>query len=154
MKNMERLYREIIEGAGDAIIFSDGEGKIRLWNRGAERIFGFSKEEALGASLDIIIPEKLRERHWEGYARSMETGQTKYGDSLLGVPALRKGGERISIEFTVVMIFDDEGKPEGVAAIIRDVTERFLREKELKRRLEEAEGRERRDSYPGECSFF
>lgn len=137
----EGIYTQIVEGAGDGIILADREGKITLWNRGSEKIFGFTKDEALGLSLDIIVPENLRERHWEGYWKTMATGETRYGDSLLAVPALNKKGERLSIEFTVVMVLGEEGKPEGVAAIVRDVTQRWLKERELKKRLAEYEGK-------------
>ncbi len=135
------VYRQIVEGAGDGVIFADREGKIVLWNRGAENIFGFAEDEAVGQSLDIIIPDNLRGRHWEGYMKTMETGETRYGDTLLAVPALSRNGERLSIEFTVVMVLGEEGKPEGVAAIVRDVTERWLKERELKKRLAEYEGK-------------
>ena len=99
----EWLYRQIVEKAADAIIFADKEGIIRLWNSGAEAIFGYSKEEALGETLDLIIPEKLRERHWEGYRNVMATGVTKYGSELLAVPANRNDGSRISVEFTIIL---------------------------------------------------
>jgi len=135
----ERLYQQIVEGAQDAIIFADQEGIIRLWNSGAESIFGYSGEEALGQSLDLIVPEKLRARHWEGYRTVMATGKTKYGKETLAVPAITKGDNRISIEFTIVLLTNDSGEPLGTAAVIRDVTERFLKEKELKKRLAELE---------------
>ena len=131
----EWLYRQIVEKAADAIIFADKEGIIRLWNSGAEAIFGYSKEEALGETLDLIIPEKLRERHWEGYRNVMATGVTKYGSELLAVPANRNDGSRISVEFTIILLKDSAGEPLGTAALIRDVTERWQRERELKTRL-------------------
>ena len=115
------------------------EGVIRLWNRGAERIFGRSAAETVGGSMDFIIPEKLRARHWEGYFRTMETGATKYGADTLNVPALTAGGNRISIEFTVVLLRDAGGVPSGVAAIIRDVTARREKELDLRGRLAELE---------------
>jgi PAS domain S-box-containing protein len=135
----EWLSRQIVSKAADAIIFADAEGIIRLWNEGAEAIFGYPSAEALGQSLDLIVPEKLRERHWEGYRQVMATGKTKYGKETLAVPAITKGDNRISIEFTIVMVTNDSGEPLGTAAIIRDVTERFLKEKELKKRLAELE---------------
>ena len=140
----EWLSRQIVEKAADAIIFADGEGIIRLWNAGAEAIFGHRAAEALGQSLDLIVPEKLRKRHWEGYRKVMATGKTKYGKETLAVPAITKGDKRISIEFTIVLVSNDSGEPLGTAAIIRDVTERFLKDKELKKRLAELEEREKK----------
>jgi PAS domain S-box-containing protein len=142
--SLEGLYQQIIEGAQDAIIFADKEGIIRLWNSGAEAIFGYSKEEAIGETLDLIVPEKLREKHWEGYRKVMDTGVTKYGSDILAVPALKKDDSRLSVEFTIVLLKNDSGKPIGTAAIMRDVTERWQREKELKKRLAELEEREKK----------
>ena len=139
--SLEGLYQQIIERAQDAIIFADKEGIIRLWNSGAEAIFGYSKEEAIGETLDLIVPEKLREKHWEGYRKVMDTGVTKYGSDILAVPALKKDDSRLSVEFTIVLLKDDSGKPIGTAAIMRDVTERWQKEKELKKRLAELEER-------------
>jgi PAS domain S-box-containing protein len=133
--NAEWLCREIVYGAQDAIIFSDPDGVIVLWNSGAETIFGYSVNEALGQTLDLIIPEKPRSRHWDGYRKVMATGSTRYGQELLGVPAIRKDGARISIEFSVVLPRSSSGALLGAAAIIRDVTARWQREKELKERL-------------------
>ena len=143
-KSLEGLHQQIIEGAQDAIIFADKEGIIRLWNSGAETIFGYSAEEALGQTLDLIVPEKMRERHWEGYRKVMDTGVTKYGSDILAVPALKKDDSRISVEFTIVLLKDDTGKPQGTAAIIRDMTERWQKEKELKKRLAALEEREKK----------
>ncbi len=134
-------YRQIIEQAPDAILMSDREGRIRLWNRGCELVFGFSEDEALGQSLDIIIPEKLRGRHWEGYFRVMETGQSAYGTKLLSVPALHKDGRQLSCAFSIVLLKDDSGRPTGVASIMRDVTDAWTREKTLKERIAELEKR-------------
>jgi len=131
----ERLCQQIVDNTYDAIVFADRQGLIRLWNSGAEAIFGYTAEEALGQSLDLITPERFRARHWEGYHRVMETGITKYGRDLLAVPALRKDGTRISIEFTVVLVHDDSGGVLGIAAIIRDVTARWQRDKELREQL-------------------
>lgn len=125
----------IVTTSSDAIMFSDREGIIRLWNNGAERMFGFSSAEALGQSLDLIIPENLRGRHWDGYFRVMESGSSRYSTDLLSAPALRKDGTRISTEFSMVMVKNDAGRMLGVAAIIRDVTARWQREKELKERI-------------------
>ena len=140
----EWLSQQIVRKAADAIIFADEEGIIRLWNTGAETIFGYPAEEALGQNLDLIVPEKLRNRHWEGYRKVMATGMTKYGQETLAVPAITKDNNRISIEFTIVLVTNEAGDPLGTAAIVRDVTERFLKQKELRKRLAELEQREKK----------
>jgi len=131
----EWIYKQMIDFAQDAIVFADREGNIRVWNSGAERIFGYTNEEAIGKSLDLMIPEKLRERHWEGYYKVMKTGETRYGTELLKVPAAHKNGNRISVEFTIILVRDRQNEVIGTAAIIRDVTERWQEERELKKRL-------------------
>jgi PAS domain S-box-containing protein len=136
------LSTQILDLAPDAIMFADREGIIRLWNQGAERIFGCSAEQAIGQSLDLIIPEKLRERHWEGYHKTMATGETRYGTEMLAVPAMHHSGSRLSAEFSIVLLLDDDKKPLGVAAIMRDITQRHLKEKALRERLAELEARQ------------
>lgn len=128
--------RALINEAADAVIYADAEGRIRFWNQAAARIFGFSSAEALGQTLDIIIPENLRQRHWKGYDETMHTGKSRYGaGDLLAVPALRKDGTRISVEFTIAPFHDATGQMAGIAAILRDVTKRFEETKELRKRL-------------------
>jgi PAS domain S-box-containing protein len=129
------LYRSLVEESRDAIIFADQEGIIRLWNRGAAAIFGFAAKEALGQPLEIIIPENLRARHNEGYRRVMAGGETKYAQDLLAVPALRRDGSRVSVEFTIIPVHSETGEILGVGAIIREVTLRWQREKETRQRL-------------------
>lgn len=133
------LCHSIVLQAPDAILFSDREGIIRLWNRGCELVFGFTEAEALGQSLDLIIPEKLRARHWEGYHQVMKTGISAYGTKLLSVPALHKDGHQLSCAFSIVMLKDEQGIPSGVASIMRDVTEAWTREKTLKERIAQLE---------------
>lgn len=135
------LCENIVDQSPMAIIFGDREGKIQLWNAGAEAMFGWSANEVLGKSLDMIIPEKHQARHWEGYAHVMETGVTKYGKSVLAVPALTKDGRRISIEFNVALLKDADGKVLGAAASIQDVTARWERDKALRSRLAETEAK-------------
>lgn len=136
------LSTKILTLAPDAIMFADREGIIRLWYRCAERIFGCSSDQAIGQSLDLIIPEKLLERHWEGYNKTMATGETRYGTEMLAVPAMHQNGSRMSTEFSIVMLRDDDGKPLGVSAIMRDITERRQQKKELRERLAEFESGE------------
>ncbi len=136
------LYQQIVERTNDAIVVSDREGIIRLWNEGAEAILGYTAREAIGQSLDLIVPERQRERHWEGYGRVMATGTTKYGRELLSVPTIHKSGSRLSIEFSLTLLKDEKGKLIGAAAIMRDVTERWQQERALKERLSTLEARE------------
>jgi PAS domain S-box-containing protein len=131
----EWLCQQIIDSTNDGIIFADIDGIVQSWNAGAERMFGFRADEMVGKSMDPIIPENLRSRHWQGYEQTMKTGQTHYSRSLLAVPAIRKDGTRISIEFTIALIRDAEGKLLGPAAIMRDVTARWNQDKELRKRL-------------------
>ncbi|GAC1330958.1 MAG: PAS domain S-box protein [Beijerinckiaceae bacterium] len=126
----------MLRSAADAIIASDREGTITFWNPGAERIFGFSAAEAIGCSLDLIIPDRLRARHWQGYAEVMRTGESRYGHGdLLSVPALRKEGARLSVEFTIVPLKDEVGAMAGMVAVMRDVTARFEEMRGLKQKL-------------------
>jgi PAS domain S-box-containing protein len=133
--DMDRLLKQAVNDAPDAILISDREGIIRFWNSGAERMFGHTATEALGQSLDLIIPENIRSRHWEGYRRVMASGETKYKTGLLSSPGIRKDGSRISLEFSMVLLHDEAGAMQGCASIMRDVTERWKKEKELKERL-------------------
>jgi PAS domain S-box-containing protein len=139
--SFEQVAARIVEGAADAILFTDRGGVIRLWNRGAERIFGWTADEAIGKTLDLIIPERLRPRHWENWDRVMETGQTRYATDVLAVPALRKDGAPLSIEFTIQLVRDEAGTIVGPAALVRDVTARFAREKELRARVKALEAK-------------
>jgi PAS domain S-box-containing protein len=129
----------LVRHAGDAIIAVGPNGDIMLWNPAAERIFGFTTEEAFGQSLDLIIPERFRERHWEGFHRVMLSGQTRYGAEVLRVPAVHKDGRALSIAFTVVLLPSSDGAPGAIAAIVRDETRRWNEERELRRRLAELE---------------
>ena len=123
----------IVESSDDAIVSKTLEGVIVSWNKGAERIFGFSAAEAVGQPLDIIIPESLRKRHWSGYLETVRTGTSRYGaGDVLAVPALRKNGERISVEFTILPFHDRTGRTLGIAATLRDVTKRFDEMKALR----------------------
>jgi PAS domain S-box-containing protein len=137
----EILADTVLSSRSDAIIAADPKGIIRFWNPGAERIFGFAAAEAIGQPLDIIIPDRLRSRHWAGFDRVMQTGQSRYGDhDVLAVPAIRKDGSQISVEFTVALLSSADGKVFGIAAILRDVTVRFDEIRSLKRKLAQQGG--------------
>ncbi|WP_018297119.1 PAS domain-containing protein [Corynebacterium lubricantis] len=131
----ELSTRIISETTLDAVIYADKTGVIRLWNDAATTLFGYSREEALGKSLDLIIPEKHRDAHWTGWDRVMETGVTRYGQEPLSAPALKSTGEKISLEFSITMLKDAEGKIEGIAAILRDVTKRWNAERAVRDEL-------------------
>ncbi len=136
------LAWHVVHEAADAVVVADREGIIRFWNRRAEEIFGYRADEAVGQSLDLIIPERHRQRHWEGYHRVIATGETKYGrGQLLSVPALRRDGSRLSLEFTIALLRDAAGQVQGIAAIMRDVTERWQQERALRERIAELESR-------------
>jgi PAS domain S-box-containing protein len=132
------LTRSLLSSRSDAIVVADRDGIIRFWNPGAERIFGHTADETIGRSLDLIIPERLRERHWQGFRHTVATGQSRYGEGdLLSVPALHKNGTTLSVEFTIVPLQDEQGAMRGMAAVMRDVTKRFDEMRKLKRQLAE-----------------
>jgi PAS domain S-box-containing protein len=137
----EWLATAVVRESPEAIVVTDPAGIIRLWNDGAARMFGYSTEEAIGQSLDVIIPEKLRERHWKGYFQTMATGYTRYGDKLLSVPATHRDGQRLSIEFGVALLRDDAGQIVGISAIMREVSERRNAERALRAKIAELENR-------------
>ena len=126
----------LLDSAANAVVASDRDGTIVLWNAGAERVFGFTEKEALGKSLDIIIPEPFRARHWQGYRQTVLTGASRYGaGDVLAVPGLFKDGRRISLEFTISIINDAEGQVAGMVAVMTDVTKRFEQMKLLRKKL-------------------
>jgi PAS domain S-box-containing protein len=133
------MYQRMVDDAPVAVIVADAEGSIRFWNAAASEIFGFTQSEALDHTLDLIVPEAQRARHWAGYRNVMQTGETRYGRQQLAVPAMRKDGSRISVEFHVVLLRDDAGKLVGIAAFLRDVTDRWQRERALTQRVRELE---------------
>src|SRR5689334_9016440 len=141
MTYFDVLAKAVLSTVSDAIIAADKNGIIRFWNPGAERIFGYTSEAAVGASLDIIIPERLRQRHWHGYNEVMNGRESRYGHGdILAVPSIRKDGAAISLEFTIVPLQDDGGALIGLAAVLRDVTKRFEEMRALKRKLQERGG--------------
>jgi PAS domain S-box-containing protein len=148
----DEMFRWIVEAMPEAVVYSDREGIIRLWNRSAETIFGHRREDALGHTLDLIIPERWRARHWEGYRTVMRTGVTRYGREVLAVPATRSDGTLISIEFSIILRTDGDGQVLGAVAIVRDVTTRWEREQALRKRLATLEAAERTAGRPDETS--
>jgi nitric oxide dioxygenase len=126
----------LVRDCPDAIVYADSEGRIRLWNGGAERLFGFAEGEALGQSLDVIIPERLQARHWQGYREVMAGRESRYAaGALLAVPARHKDGRQISVEFTILPFRDAAGALLGIAAVMRDTTARFEETRALRREL-------------------
>ncbi len=133
-------YEQLVEAIGDAIVVSDASGAINLWNPAAERLFGFTQTEALGNSLDLIIPERLRERHWAGYRKTMASGETRYGHDVLRVHAVHKDRRALSIAFTVGLLRGPQREDTGIVAVIRDETQSFTEKRNLLKRLAECEG--------------
>jgi PAS domain S-box-containing protein len=133
--------KALIEAVGDAVMVCDAQGAILLWNPACERMFGHTEAEVLGQSMDLIIPERLRKRHWEGYDQTMATGITKYGHDVLRVPAVHKDGSSLSIAFTVALLHSHDGKVSAIASVIRDETSRFNDERALRKRLSELEAK-------------
>jgi len=134
---------QFVMAAGDAIIAAGADGSIVVWNPAAERIFGYAASEALGRSLDLIIPERFRPRHWDGYRHVMQTGQTRYGTDVLRVPAVHKDGHTLSIAFTVALMSTPDRPGRVIAAIVRDETSRWNEERALRQRLAELEAKTR-----------
>lgn len=134
-------YKQLLMAIGDGVVVADENGAIVFWNPGAERIFGFSEREAIGKTLDLIVPERQRQRHWQGFEKTMHTGQTRYGNDLLRVPALHKEGHPLSIAFTVAMLHSADGKVSAIVAIVRDETARWNEERELRSQLKELEAK-------------
>jgi PAS domain S-box-containing protein len=140
MIRREQVAEALLTTRSDAVVAADADGIIRFWNAGAERIFGHSAADAVGRSLDLIIPERLRQRHWDGYRRTMATGQSRYGEGeMLSVPALRRDGVTISVEFTVMPLTSEDGRMTGIIAIMRDATKRFEEMRALRRKLAAAQ---------------
>jgi PAS domain S-box-containing protein len=129
----------LIQQAPDAVIFADLEGNIREWNPAAERMFGHSRQEAVGQSLDLIVPERFREAHWRGYRRAVAEGETKYSGQALPTRSFRKDGSTIYVELTFAIIHDRTDTIIGALAQARDITDRWASEREQRERLQELE---------------
>ena len=130
-------FQEVVYALGDGVVACDKDGKIVVWNGAATRIFGFTEEDAVGQSLDLIVPERQRDRHWHGYNKTMSTGETRYGNDVLRVPALHKEGKPLSIAFTVSMLHSPEGEVTAIIAVVRDDTERWSEERKLRAKVAE-----------------
>jgi len=140
MIHPEHVAKALLSTRSDAVVAADRDGIIRFWNPGAERIFGHAAADAIGRSLDLIIPERLRRRHWDGFHQTMETGRSRYGEGeTLSVPALRRDGATISVEFTIVPLTSADGQMTGIVAIMRDATKRFEETRALRRKLADAQ---------------
>jgi PAS domain S-box-containing protein len=122
------LFQAIVEQAPDAIIFADRDGAIRVWSRGAETVFGYAAAEVLGKSLDVIIPERLRGAHWEGFRRAIDTGQTKYGNRVLTTRSVHKNGGKLYVDLSFGLVKDAAGAVTGALAVGRDSTAHYLAE--------------------------
>jgi PAS domain S-box-containing protein len=131
---------ELLRELADAVVIADADGTIAFWNNAAVRLFGWSPEEAIGRSLDLIIPERLRDRHWLGFQSVMRTGTTSYAGKLLEVPALRRDGSPLSISFTVTLLRHPDGSPKGIAAVLRDETERWRERRTMRDELDRLRG--------------
>ncbi|MDH4061022.1 MAG: PAS domain-containing protein [Aquincola sp.] len=132
-------YAAVVGAIGDAVIVSDVHGRVIVWNASAQRMFGWTEAEAMGQRMDIIIPERLRQRHWEGYDKSMATGKTRYAHDVLRVPAVDKSGRAMSIAFTVFMLYGPDGQVNACGSVIRDETDRFAQDRALRKRVADLE---------------
>ena len=141
MDDMTRfdLYRALVEQIPDAVIFADREGIVRIWNDGAQAVFGYSAAEILGKGLEVIIPEDLRQRHNEGYGRAMADGHTKLGNQVMTNRTIHKNGNRLYVDLSFAVVRDESGLAVGALAIGRDVTARYLADRALRKRLAEME---------------
>jgi len=132
-------FQQLLRALGDAVVVCDAAGNITFWNAAATRIFGFTESEAIGQSLDLIIPQRQRQRHWDGYHKTMATGETRYGADVLRVPALHKDDKPLSIAFTVALLHGPDGEVTSIVALVRDETERWGEERKLRARLAQLE---------------
>lgn len=138
----DTVLAQLVHGLADAVIIADIDGRIVLWNAAATRLFGWNADEVLGRSLDAIIPERFRARHWAGYEQVMASGETRYGTELLQVPALHRDGGTLSIAFTVTLLRGVDGAVNGIAAVVRDETARRAELRVLRAELSELRHRQ------------
>ncbi len=138
----DEVGRALLDQAPDAVIFAGADGLISYWNEAAERVFGFSAGKAVGQSLDLIIPEQFREAHWKGFDHALKQGDTKYRGEALATRAVRADGETIYVELSFAIAKDRNGKVIGALAMARDITVRFNRDREMRRKLRELEAQQ------------
>jgi PAS domain S-box-containing protein len=129
------LAQALLEQSPDAVIYAGRDGMIAFWNESAERVFGHKAADAMGQSLDLIIPEEFRERHWTAYDKALEVGDTKYRGQALATKSMRADGTSIYVELGFAMVHDASGATIGAMAVARDITERFNRDRETRREL-------------------
>jgi PAS domain S-box-containing protein len=124
IEQQPRLADLIVAHTVDAVIYADVEGVIRLWNDAAQKVFGFERDEAVGASLDLIIPERLRDAHWRGYRAAMSSGTTRLGGRATLTKGIHKSGRSVYVEMSFSVVKDAANQVVGSVAIARDVTEK------------------------------
>lgn len=141
MKNTEYpdINSWIVEQMADAMIYSDKKGIICGWNAAAESLFGYAKDDAIGQSLDLIIPERMRDAHWSGFNRAMESGKTRLAGHAMITRSLTRSKGTIYVEMSFSVISDGSGNAVGSVAVARDATQRRQNERELRERLETLE---------------
>jgi len=122
--NPDRLFQAIVEQAPDAVVFADRDGLIRVWNRAAEAVFGYTAGEVIGKSLDLIIPERLRAAHWEGFRRAIESGRTKHSGKAMTTRSMHKDGGKLYLDVSFGLVRDAAGEVVGALAIGRPSTGR------------------------------
>lgn len=133
------LFRALIEQLADAVIFADREGRIRVWNSGAEAVFGYAANEVLGRRLDVLIPLRLRCAHWKAFDQAIATGQQKYGRESMTTRSVHKDGSDLYIDLSFALVTDGTGEVLGAVAMTREITSRFRADKESRRRIAELE---------------
>ena len=134
---LNTLSNDILQSMPEALVVADLQGIIQRWNPGAENVFGFTAAEAVGQSLDLIIPERMRKAHWEGFNKAIERGGTLPGRTSAITRAIHKSGDPFYVDMSFAMVKDQAGKLIGSMAVARDATKRFQEEKELRRQLAE-----------------
>jgi PAS domain S-box-containing protein len=133
------LLQALLAQASDAIIVTDRHGTIRIWNAGAETIFGHAATDVLGTNLDVIIPERLRRAHWAGFAKAIETGETKYSAQVMTTRSMHEDGRKLYVDLSFGLVRDRMGGVTGALAIARDCTARRAAEEALRARVAELE---------------
>ena len=135
------LYKDVVEQLPDAVVVADPDGGILVWNRAAEALFGFTAAEAIGSSLDIIIPERFRAAHWEGFRRAVENGRTRLGSQARTTRSMHKLGHKLYVDLSFGLVTDAAGAVVGSMAVARDCTARYEADKALRSRLADLESK-------------